>query len=74
MIIGYHMLMIIAIILYWLVVLTILETYELMVVWYRALWIQVPSERTCLVIWCSGWWCNNHFEKYEFVSQDDYSK
>ena len=36
MIIGYHMLMIIAIILYWLVILTILETYELMVVWYRA--------------------------------------
>jgi len=20
----------------------------------------------------SGWWCNNHLEKYEFVNGDDY--
>ena len=23
--------------------------------------------------WKTGWWCNNHLEKYEFVSWDDYS-
>jgi hypothetical protein len=22
--------------------------------------------------WVTGWWCNNHLEKYEFVNGNDY--